>query len=85
MTSKPGILKIWLSEPVYSSIFLKEQEDEFWCCGGSDETPPEHTQDCSVNPPDCYLCKKVKATHQVVMDDAYASVCEDCDTKRKGI
>lgn len=24
---------------------------EFKCCGGSDETPPNHTQDCSVHPP----------------------------------
>jgi hypothetical protein len=62
-------------------VVESEEDDGFGCCGGSDETPPEHTQDCSVHPPNCYLCKRVKATQQIAMGDAYASVCAACAEK----
>lgn len=32
--------------------------NDFDCCGGSDETPPQHTQDCSEHPPRCVMCKE---------------------------
>ncbi len=70
------------------ALGIEDDEDIFQCCGGSDETPREHTQDCSKHPPLCFLCKERRAVCVAANGDAYEARCTDCllherDTARK--
>lgn len=52
--------------------------DGFDCCGGSDETPPQHTQDCSAHPPRCVICGKCQSVAVVANTDVYEARCVAC-------
>ena len=51
---------------------------DFPCCGGSDEDPPQHTQDCSVHPTACLQCRVKAGTVTVARNGRYEQNCPEC-------
>lgn len=52
----------WLrsGEPVSGVLAWDRSPEQFPCCGGSDERPPEHTQDCSTRAGAIALVERVR-------------------------